>query len=54
MKIVSNLSNKPESSVLKASGTRAETKATYDWSKMCEIQKSRSPLSKLIERGRNQ
>ncbi|WP_293340519.1 MULTISPECIES: transposase [unclassified Microcoleus] len=31
MKIVSNLSNKPESSVPEASGTWAETKATYDF-----------------------
>ncbi|WP_442921735.1 IS4/Tn5 family transposase DNA-binding protein [Microcoleus sp. Aus8_D2] len=31
MKIVSNLSNKPESSVPKASGTWAETQATYDF-----------------------
>jgi Transposase DNA-binding/Transposase DDE domain len=31
MKIVSNLSNNPESSVPKASGTWAETKATYDF-----------------------
>jgi Transposase DNA-binding len=31
MKIVSNLSNKPTSSVPEASGTWAETKATYDF-----------------------
>ena len=31
MKIVSNLSAKPEASVPEASGTWAETKATYDF-----------------------